>query len=298
MTTILVTGGTGFIGRNLCQRALDRGWQVIVLTRNSKAAAKKLPPAVQLIERLSDLKPELAIEIVVNLAGQPLAEGRWTEARKQNFIDSRVGTTKDLYTFFSARDLKPSVLISGSAIGYYGPGEHSVDESATGTDCFSHRLCRDWEASAAQFEKLGCRVCYLRTGIVLGDEGALAKMLPAFKLALGGPMGSGDQWMSWVHIEDMVSVIMHCIERETLRGAVNATAPNPATNRQFSKALGAALKRPAIFTMPAPVVKLLFGEMGEELLLQGQSVAPKKLKDSGFEFQYPNLEMALTHLLA
>jgi hypothetical protein len=133
---------------------------------------------------------------------------------------------------------------------------------------------------------------------VLGDEGALAKMLPAFKLALGGPMGSGDQWMSWVHIEDMVSLIMHCIEIETLRGAVNATAPNPATNRQFSKALGVALKRPAIFTMPAPVVKLLFGEMGEELLLQGQSVAPKKLLDSGFEFQYPNLQRALIHLLA
>jgi uncharacterized protein (TIGR01777 family) len=297
MATILVTGGTGFIGRNLCQRALDTGWQVIVLTRNSKAAAKKLPPAVQLIERLSDLNPDLAIEAVVNLAGQPLAEGRWTEARKQNFIDSRVGTTTDLYTFFSARDLKPSVLISGSAIGYYGPGEHSVDESATGTDCFSHRLCSDWEASAAKFEKLGCRVCYLRTGIVLGDEGALAKMLPAFKLALGGPMGTGEQWMSWVHIEDMLSLIMHCVDNKNLSGPVNATAPNPATNRQFSKALGAALKRPAIFTMPAPVVKLLFGEMGEELLLQGQSVVPKKLKDSGFEFQYPNLDLALTDLL-
>jgi len=267
------------------------------LTRNSKAAAKKLPPAVQLIERLSDLNPDLAIEAVVNLAGQPLAEGRWTEARKQNFIDSRVGTTTDLYTFFSARDLKPSVLISGSAIGYYGPGEHSVDESATGTDCFSHRLCSDWEASAAKFEKLGCRVCYLRTGIVLGDEGALAKMLPAFKLALGGPMGTGEQWMSWVHIEDMLSLIMHCVDNKNLSGPVNATAPNPATNRQFSKALGAALKRPAIFTMPAPVVKLLFGEMGEELLLQGQSVVPKKLKDSGFEFQYPNLDLALTDLL-
>ena len=122
MATILVTGGTGFIGRNLCQRALDQGWQLIVLTRNVKAAAKKLPPAVQIIERLSDLKPDVAIEAVVNLAGQPLAEGRWTQARKQNFIDSRVGTTTDLYTFFSARDLKPSVLISGSAIGLLRAG--------------------------------------------------------------------------------------------------------------------------------------------------------------------------------
>ncbi len=297
MATILVTGGSGFIGRHFCGYALKQGWRVIVLTRHSKAAAKRLPSRVELIERLSDLDGNLRIEVVINLAGQPLAEGRWTEARKRHFIESRVNSTQQLFDFFSARELKPKVVISGSAIGYYGPGELPVDETAAGSDGFSHDLCRQWETSAAQFEALNCRVCYVRTGIVLGDEGALAKMLPAFKLALGGPMGTGKQWMSWIHIEDMVSLLGHCINCEGLVGAVNATAPNPVTNQQFSKTLGAVLRRPAILPMPAPVVKLLFGEMGEVLLLEGQSVLPKKLKDSGFEFKYSNLHSSLSQIL-
>lgn len=297
MATILVTGGSGFIGRHFCLRALDRGWRVIVLTRHAEAATKRLPSGVELIESLSGLGSNLGIEVVVNLAGQPLAQGRWTEARKRQFIESRVDSTQQLFDFFSVRESKPKVVISGSAIGYYGPGEDPVDETAAGSEGFSHDLCRQWEASAAQFETLNCRVCYLRTGIVLGDEGALAKMLPAFKLALGGPMGSGKQWMSWIHIEDMVNLILHCINREELAGAVNATAPNPVTNQQFSKTLGAVLRRPAIFSMPASVVKLMFGEMGEELLLQGQSVLPKKLNDSEFEFKYADLNSALSQLL-
>lgn len=297
MATMLVTGGSGFIGRHLCLQALEQGWQVIVLTRQAKAAAKGLPSSVRLIERLSDLEASVAVEAVVNLAGKPLAEGRWTEARKRSFIDSRVSTTHRLYDFFRDRSLKPKVVISGSAVGFYGPGEASVDESAQGSEGFSHILCRDWEASAAQFEHLGCRLCYLRTGIVLGGEGALAKMLPAFRLALGGPMGSGKQWMSWIHIDDMVAAILHCVNSEAVSGAVNATAPNPVTNQHFSKALGAAIRRPVIFPMPGLVVKLMFGEMGQELLLQGQFVLPKKLKDTGFEFKYAHVDGALNQLL-
>ncbi len=297
MATILMTGGSGFIGRHFCRRALDKGWNVTVLTRNAKVAAKRLPSSVKLIEQLADLDENQAIEVVVNLAGKPLAEGRWTEVRKRSFIDSRVGITQQLFDFFSVRNLKPKVVISGSAVGFYGSGEAVVDESASGFEGFSHDLCQQWEASAAQFESLGCRVCYLRTGIVLGNEGALAKMLPAFKFALGGPMGTGEQWMSWIHIDDMVSLIEHCINCEDLVGAVNATAPSPVTNRQFSKALANALRRPAVFPMPALIVKLLFGEMGEELLLKGQSVLPKKLEGSGFKFQHSHLDSALSEIL-
>jgi uncharacterized protein (TIGR01777 family) len=297
MATILVTGGSGFIGGHFCRQATDLGWTVIVLTRKTKAAADRLPSTVHCIERLSELDTQQPIDIILNLAGEPLAEGRWTAARKQSFVDSRVHITNQLYQYFSALEIKPKVFISGSAIGYYGPSDKPLDETGLTGDGFSERLCSNWEASAMQFEGLGCRVCYLRTGIVLGEQGALAKMLPAFKLALGGPIGDGKQWMSWIHIEDMVSLILFCINSATLAGPVNATAPNPVTNRVFSKTLGAALHRPAIFPMPAPVVRLLFGEMGEALLLEGQSVLPKKLQDSGFEFKYPQLDEALRQLI-
>ena len=297
MTTILVSGGSGFIGGHFCRQATDLGWTVIVLTRKSKAAAKKLPSTVRCIERLSDLDTHQPIEVILNLAGQPLAEGRWTAARKQRFVDSRVDTTTQLYEYFSVQEIKPRVMISGSAVGYYGSSDKLLDETGSSGDGFSERLCFNWEASAKQFERLGCRVCYLRTGIVLGQQGALAKMLPAFKLALGGPIGDGKQWMSWIHIEDMIRLILYCINSDNLAGPVNATAPNPVTNRVFSKTLGAALHRPAIFAMPAPVVRLLFGEMGEALLLQGQLVVPKKLQDSGFEFTYPQLGEALRQLI-
>ncbi len=300
MTHILITGGSGFIGRHFCQQACQLGWQITVLSRNAKAAAKRLPEAVTIIESLENIPPQQQIDAVLNLAGQPLADGRWTQARKQVFYSSRIGTTEQLYHFFCARQQKPEVLISGSAIGFYGAGNadnQPVDESANSRNNFSHQLCSSWEQSAAKFEQLGTRVVCLRTGIVLGEEGALAKMLPAFKLALGGPMGDGKQWMPWIHIADMVALILHCIDSPNLSGAVNATAPNPVTNREFSVLLGQALSRPAIFTMPAPIVKLLFGEMGEELLLQGQKVVPRKLQDSGYKFQYAQLQHALAELV-
>jgi len=300
MKTILITGGTGFIGRHLSTEASARGWQVVVLTRDTVAAAHRLPAEVRLIESLDRLGDDQTVDAVVNLAGEPLAAGRWTEARKQKFISSRVATTEALYQFFAAREQQPEVLVSGSAIGYYGAGnaqDKPVDESAAAVDNFSHQLCKSWEKSAAPFESLGIRLVRLRTGIVLGEEGALAKMLPPFKLGLGGPVGDGRQWMPWIHISDMVALILHSVDKAELSGPVNATAPNPVRNRDFTRALGAALHRPAIFPMPGPVVKLLFGQMGEELLLQGQRVIPRKVQDSGFNFQYPLLEGALADLL-
>ncbi|MGB1869101.1 MAG: TIGR01777 family oxidoreductase [Porticoccaceae bacterium] len=300
MKSILITGGSGFIGRHLSLEAIAQGWQVIVLTRNIVAAAGRLPAEVRLIESLDSLGDEERIDAVVNLAGEPLAAARWTEARKQQFIHSRVETTEALYQFFLKREQRPEVVVSGSAIGFYGAGngqDMPVDESATAVDNFSHQLCGRWEQSAEPFASLGIRLICLRTGIVLGEEGALAKMLPPFRLGLGGPVGDGQQWMPWIHIRDMVALILHCVDRTELSGPVNATAPNPVRNRDFSRQLGAALHRPAILPMPGPLVRLLFGQMGDELLLQGQRVIPRKVQDSGFNFQYPLLDDALDDLL-
>lgn len=297
MTSILVTGGSGFIGQHFCRAADQLGMQITVLTRNPAAAQKKLPDSVQLISRLSQLKPDFTPDILLNLAGEPLADGRWTHRRKQKFYDSRINTTDSLFEFFARREAAPNLVISGSAIGYYGPGDQAVDETAAAVDGFSHQLCRTWENSAGRFESLGCRICYLRTGIVLGEAGALARMLPAFKLGLGGPIGNGQQWMSWIHIDDMVEIIFHCINSPEVEGAVNATAPNPVTNQEFSATLAGLLERPDFLTMPAPVIKLLFGEMGEELLLQGQKVVPAKVLNSGFKFRHSNLKAALEVIL-
>jgi hypothetical protein len=217
------------------------------------------------------------------------------------FIASRVETTDALYRFFVTREKPPKVVINGSAIGYYGGGngdDQQITEDGDATDSFSHQLCTQWEQSARQFESLGSRVCYLRTGIVLGQQGALQKMLPAFWLALGGPMGDGTQWMSWIHIDDMVNLMVYCIEQEGVNGPVNATAPFPVRNRDFSKTLGAVLNRPAVITLPKKIVTLLFGEMAQELLLQGKCVIPKKLNDMGFEFKYTQLKYALDDLLS
>ncbi len=298
MSSILVTGGSGFIGRHFCRSAVDRGMSVTVLTRNKTQAVRHLPASVTSIERLSELDGLAAPQTLLNLAGEGLADGRWTQRRKQKFYDSRIGTTERLVAYFSQRQDRPEQVISGSAIGYYGSGNAPVDESGAPVDGFSHQLCDTWEQSAQQFAALGSRVCYLRTGIVLGDQGALARMLPAFKLGLGGPMGSGEQWMSWIHIDDMIAAIHHCIENRDITGPVNATAPNPVTNADFSATLAAVLKRPGFLRMPAVVVKLLFGEMGDELLLHGQNVVPAKLLASGFTFTQPELHSALAALLS
>ncbi len=301
MKTILITGGSGFIGRHLCRAAIKRKYTVIVLTRDRSMAAKHLPSDVSLIDDLNQLEAYPAVDIVVNLAGQSLAEGRWTMKRKGQLLESRVGTTDKLFNYFKTSNAKPpQVVISGSAVGFYGAGngeDKPITENAGSEANFSHYLCAQWEQSASQFESLGSRVCYLRTGIVLGEQGALAKMLPPFKVGLGGPFGNGNHWMPWIHIEDIVNIALYCINQTSLQGAINGTAPQPVRNNEFVKTLGAVLKRPAFFPLPATVVKLLFGQMGEELLLQGKAVVPKKLQDSGFQFQYTNLQSALSDII-
>jgi uncharacterized protein (TIGR01777 family) len=302
MKTILVTGGSGFIGRNLCERLANTVgehsvYQLIVLTRNPAKAAKVLPQSVQTISDLSQLNQP--IDILINLAGEPIADRRWSDKRKATIRQSRIQTTQKLYEYLKQVDKSPSIVISGSAIGYYGGGianHQPVTEEGAIEPNFSSQLCADWESAAQQFEQLGARVCFLRTGIVLGEQGALSKLLPAFKLGLGGPIASGKQWMPWVHIEDMVEIIIYAMQND-ITGPINCTAPQPVTNREFAKTLGKVLKRPAIAPMPAAIVKLLFGQMGDELMIQGQSVISQKLQQQGFQFNYSDLRSALEQLL-
>ena len=196
---LLITGGSGFIGRHLCRRLQDAGYVLHVLTRDKGHAAQRLPAGIHLYSELAELDAATHFYGVVNLAGAPLAAGRWNNARKHGFYSSRIGMTNALYRHFVQALQPPKVLINGSAIGYYGPnGDQPLDEDGTATDCFSHQLCNAWERSAKSFASIGCRVCCLRIGVVLGpEEGALARMLPSFKMGLGGRLGSGRQWFSW-----------------------------------------------------------------------------------------------------
>jgi uncharacterized protein (TIGR01777 family) len=191
------------------------------------------------------------------------------------------------------------LLISSSAIGYYGIGETSepIDETAPGDDSFASQVCQQWETVALQAQAIGIRTCLLRTGIVLGKGGALKKMLPLFKMGLGGRIGQGNQWMSWIHLDDLVDIILYCIEHDSLQGAINGTSPHPVTNHTFTKVLGKVLKRPTLLPMPEVVVKLLMGQMGEELLLAGKKIFPAKILDAGYKFQYENVEEALLDIV-
>ena len=292
---ILITGGTGFIGSALCSRLLeDKKHDVIVLSRH----AEKMNTSFRCITHLEQL--DVSIDVVVNLAGEPIADKRWSKQQKQRIICSRIDTTQNLIDYFKSIEQKPELLINGSAIGYYGVDENNdpVNEEASGDASFSSQLCQHWESVAMQAEQMGIRTCLLRTGIVLGKGGgALSKMLLPFKMGLGGKIGSGKQWMSWIHLNDLVGIIMYCIEHDDLKGAINGTSPNPVINAAFTKALAKVLHRPAFLPIPAIAVKLLMGKMGEELLLNGKKILPAKAMAAGYTFQYPHLEEALLNSL-
>lgn len=287
---ILVTGGTGFIGRALCRALVARGDAVTVLTRDPAAAREVLPAGVAAVGPL----PAVAPDAVVNLAGESLGAHRWNEARKREFIESRVGTTQRLVEWMRGLPRKPAVLVSGSAVGYYGAsGEAERSEEDPPGAEFQSELCVRWEAASAAAESLGVRVCRVRIGIVLGPGGgALAQMKLPFQLGLGAWLGDGRQWMSWIHLDDLVALVLWLLDGPGRAGAWNATAPQPATNRDFSKALGASLRRPVLLPMPAPVVRLLVGEMAH-LLLTGQKVLPVRARAEGFAFRHPELGGAL-----
>ncbi|WP_293267011.1 TIGR01777 family oxidoreductase [Neptunomonas sp.] len=294
----LISGGTGFIGTALIHALLGEEHQITVISRAPEKVALLFKGATQSIDLDEVNKISKKIDGVINLAGEPIVDKRWSEARKKLLCESRIDFTRELIAQLKRASARPEFFISGSAIGFYGAHEGGapLNEVSHPSSGFTHDLCRDWEAAAFEAEKaLGSRVCLVRTGVVLGQGGgALAKMLPPFNFGLGGPIGSGKQWMSWVHLLDEVSIIRFLMEHQTLLGSFNATSPNAVTNEVFSQALGRVLDRPAKLRMPAFVMKLLLGD-ASELLLEGQRVYPARLLDAGFEFTYTELEEALKH---
>jgi uncharacterized protein (TIGR01777 family) len=292
----LVTGGTGFIGSRLVQRLLTDGHNVAVLTRNRHKASQKFPGSVRTVESLEELRS--IPDVIVNLAGITPGSRRWTAKFKQKLIESRVQTTNRLVEYIASSSIKPRVLISGSAVGYYGAHrDTALDESDAWGKEFQSLLCKSWEDAGIKAERFGGRVCLLRMGVVLGTGGgALKGLLPLFKLGLGAYLGDGRQWISWIHIQDLMEIILHLAAHETLVGAFNATAPNPETNRNLAMKLGAVLGRPVILRIPGWMVRVKMGEVAH-LFLTGQRVLPTRLLESGYTFRYPELTSALSQIV-
>lgn len=299
---ILVTGGSGFVGKRLCEKLQGQGHTVQVVSRDPQRARKQLPRECDIRASVLDFLAAPP-EAIVNLAGEPIAAKRWSDAQKETLIQSRTHMTHQLVTLCEELQASgqpvPKVMVSGSAMGYYGDqGQRVVTEDTAAHDEFAHRLCVKWEAAAKPVEALGVRLALLRTGLVLdAGGGALQKMLPPFKLGLGGRFGSGEQYMPWIHREDLVDAIVFLLEKEDLNGAFNGSAPHPATNAKFSKTLAKRLNRPAILPVPAFVLKAGLGEMSR-LLLTGADMRPARLIEAGFEFQYPTLDKALAEILS
>jgi uncharacterized protein (TIGR01777 family) len=291
---ILVTGGTGFVGQSLCPALAADGHEVVILTRQP---APRLPKGgVSAVTRLDGLD---ASEFggVVNLAGAPIGDARWTVERKRLLLDSRVNTTARIVEWMARSKRRPPVLVSASAVGYYGEqGDRPITEDTPPTPGFTHDLCAAWEREAAKAGELGVRVCLMRIGVVLDQGGgALAKMLPAFRMGAGGRLGAGKHWFPWIHRADVTAICQWLLTNEAARGAYNVGAPNPVTNAEFTRALGRALGRPTVLPMPEAALKLLFGEMSE-LLLVSDRMLPKRLLDEGFKFRYPDLDRALANI--
>ena len=249
------------------------------------------------LSSLAQLSSEQHFHVIINLAGAPIFDKHWSAARKQVIRDSRIKLTEQLIAYIERATIKPELLISGSAIGYYGDqGSSVLNEASPVHPDFSQRLCADWENAALQAEQLGVRVCLIRTGLVLAhDGGLLQRMLRPFNLGLGGTLGNGQQWMSWIHRDDWISIAKLMISNPTMQGAYNATAPQPVTNSEFTKILAQHLKRPALLPVPASLLKLLLGERSD-LVLASQRVLPERLLAEDFTFQYPELLSALTEI--
>lgn len=290
---ILITGGTGLIGQALL-RQWHKEHKLIILSRTERHDNSD---NVRFITSLNQLDIN-QLDAIVNLAGEPIANKRWSEKQKERICQSRWQLTEQLSHLIQTATTPPKVFISGSAIGFYGR-QNSQEITESHQTCypeFSHDICARWENLAMQAKNPNTRVCLLRTGIVLAENGgALKKMLPPFKFGLGGVIGSGQQYMSWIHLEDMVALIDFILHTPSLEGPINAVAPKAVSNKIFTQELAKRLNRPAILPMPTVLAKLLFGEMAD-ILLYGQNVVPKKLLDAGFHFRYPQLNGALVAL--
>jgi uncharacterized protein (TIGR01777 family) len=296
--SILVTGATGLIGRRLVAALVGAGHEVTALTRD-RATAAGLPAPIRIVTDLDQIAGDARIDVIVNLAGEPISDGLWTPAKRRRIVGSRLAVTRAVVALIARLDRRPVVLVSGSAIGWYGlRGDEVLDETADGLDCFSRTVCRRWERAALRAEDLGVRVVRLRIGVVLAlDGGALSRMLTPFEFGLGGPFGAGHHWMSWIHLDDLVRLIAHAIATPGLAGPLNGTAPDPVRNAAFARALGRALGRPALLPAPAAPLRLALGAFADELLLKGQRVVPAAALASGFRFTHPALDGALDDIV-
>lgn len=290
---VLVTGGTGFIGRRIVERLARRGDEVTVVTRSPERTTA--PPGVRLEPWLPSLSGQ---EGVVHLAGEPIFGKRWSAAQKERIRESRIEGSRRIADSLHSADPRPRVVVSASAIGIYGDRDDAeLDETAGHGDDFLARVCQAWEGAFDPARDLGVRVVHPRIGIVLGrDGGALELMLPIFKLGLGGPLGSGRQWMSWVHVDDVVGLVLHALDDDGAAGPLNATAPHPVRNREFTRTLGRVLKRPALLPAPRFALRAALGEV-TDVLFGSQRCAPKATNESGYAFAHPDLEPALRDLL-
>ena len=302
---VAITGATGFVGSRLVKKLNSEADSVVVFTRNADKAKRIFPastfPNLEVVtynpqESGSWQEAISGCDGVVNLAGEAISE-RWSPEHKQAILQSRQITTQNLVEAISQADSKPSVLVNASAVGYYGTSETATfDETSPPGNDFLAQVCQTWEAEAQKVKATGVRLVIIRVGIVIGEGGALERMVGPFKVFAGGPIGSGNQWLSWVHRDDLVNLICEALKRSDLEGTFNATAPNPVRMKQFSQAIGEVMNRPSWLPVPGVAIELLLGE-GAKVVLEGQQVLPKRTQSVGFEYQYPELKSALADVV-
>jgi len=292
---ILITGASGLIGKALQKSFRENGYEMLLASRSEPKDDQHIQWSTDTGFRDEDIPRLEGLDAVIHLAGESVSGLRWTDEKKKAIRDSRVFGTRSMIETLDKLTDKPKVFISGSAIGFYGDrGKDELTESSPSGKTFLAEVCKEWEAESRRAEDLGIRTVLLRTGIVLSkDGGALATMLTPFKFGVGGVIGDGKQWMSWISLDDVVGIVNFALENESVRGALNVTAPNPVSNEEFTKTLGAVLYRPTFLPLPEFAVHMVFGEMGDALLLDSTRVMPKRINDAGYQFKFTNLKAAL-----
>jgi hypothetical protein len=298
---VAITGATGFVGSRLVERLSAEGHQILVLTRNL-AAAQKVFPNLEIVAYTPTASGawQEAIALcdgVVNLAGEPIAEKRWTPQQKQEILNSRKLGTQKIVEAIAKANPKPKVLVNASAIGYYGTSETaSFDETSPPGKDFLAEVCQAWEAEAQKVTQAGVRLVILRLGIVLGQGGAIAKMIAPFKVFAGGPLGTGRQWFSWIYLDDLVNLIIQALTKPEMEGVFNATAPNPVRMSELAQTMGEIMQRPSWLPVPSFALETLLGE-GAMVVLEGQQVLPQRTQASGFNYQYSTVKQALKEIV-
>ena len=301
---VIITGATGFIGKALCRQLVEKGYEVVGLSRNLDKGRELLPDKVNVVQWDAKSAKGWAnfadgAYAIVNLAGDNIGSGRWTQGKKQKILESRLNAGKAVLEAVEQVKNRPDVVIQASGIGYYGNrGDEILDESSFSGSGFLVDVAKKWEETTKKVESFGIRHLTIRTGVVLGqDEGFLSRVILPFRFFVGGHLGRGKQWISWIHIHDEIKAICFLIERENSKGAFNLTAPNPLISKDFFRILGKVMRRPSWLPVPGFVLLVALGEMAKELILYGQRAMPKRLLESGFEFVYPEAESALNEIL-